>query len=780
MKSFSTGFRAIRVLVLSVALCLPLIACAASGTAPSAPPADSSHPVASAPEEIVIAGQVFSPDTTELTAPDGWTKDDLFEALNLLPNLTALHAEQVRLDVETIADLRHRCGDVAFTYTVSLGEQSIPSDARSLDLSLSQPDADVLFDALSVLPNVDAVRLGEWTGALGDLASLKDAYPDIAFTYSFTWLDLMFTSDQTEVSFEGRAIDDVSTLESVLSLLHPNVKADLCGCGLDDATMGRLSDAFPAKKLVWEIDLGFWGTLRTDARAYSTRSRKTDAEMANRMTSEDIAPLKYCTDLIALDLGHQLIEDISCLASLKNLQILILADNRISDLSPLSELTELRYAELFMNRISDLSPLSNLTNLLDLNLCTNRISDLTPLYPLKQLERLWYSNNAYTVEAHEALCKQLPGCNCNRKVWDETADGWREHPRYFWMMEQFEGWPRNLNGKSASASAPRITDVTVDGAIVRLRAEGAAAITDYCFTTKDVVPEPEHPDWRAYSEGVPIYKSDGTYFLRVRDADGTVSDAVPVTVSSGFSYILEAEGLGYLTEPIDDFLTRNGESIDRINTAIAENAVRAGLYSRASVAAAALTFYSRMADLKMALAYQPSGNFTREEDWGVSPEWGTRLGKSESDSQGVYQHAGMNCSTIIVWAYKQAGLNLNGTSRRFCIGDTGYVQRQNDNLAPLDSGDTGDIIATKTGHTILILDRVDGDGDGLSDSYLVLEMESPYLKLKVRDLHSIRLCSLYRMDAFFDGTGAYRKYARYWENTFFIPKEAFPAYYPES
>lgn len=342
MKSFSTGFRAIRVLVLSVALCLPLIACAASGTAPSAPPADSSHPVASAPEEIVIAGQTFLTDTTELTAPDGWTKDDLFEALNLLPDLTAIHAEQVRLDVETIADLRHRCGDVAFTYTVSLGEQSIPSDARSLDLSLSQPDADVLFDALSVLPNVDAVRLGEWTGALGDLASLKDAYPDIAFTYSFTWLDLTFSSDQTEVSFEGRAIDDVSTLESVLTLLHPNVKADLCGCGLDDATMGRLSDAFPAKKLIWEIDLGFWGTLRTDARAYSTRSRKTDAEMANRMTSEDIAPLKYCTDLIALDLGHQLIEDISCLASLKNLQVLILADNRISDLSPLSELTELR------------------------------------------------------------------------------------------------------------------------------------------------------------------------------------------------------------------------------------------------------------------------------------------------------------------------------------------------------------------------------------------------------------------------------------------------------
>ena len=65
----------------------------------------------------------------------------------------------------------------------------------------------------------------------------------------------------------------------------------------------------------------------------------------------------------------------------------------------------------------------------------------------------------------------------------------------------------------------------------------------------------------------------------------------------------------------------------------------------------------------------------------------------------------------------------------------------------------------------------------LSDSYLVLEMESPYLKLKLRDLHSIRMCTLYRMDAFFHDTGAYRKFVRFWPDSFRIPIDALPAYY---
>ena len=66
-----------------------------------------------------------------------------------------------------------------------------------------------------------------------------------------------------------------------------------------------------------------------------------------RLTSADIEVLKYCTDLQALDLGHQAITDISVIGDyLTQLRILILVDNKVNDLTPLSKLKHLHYLEL--------------------------------------------------------------------------------------------------------------------------------------------------------------------------------------------------------------------------------------------------------------------------------------------------------------------------------------------------------------------------------------------------------------------------------------------------
>ncbi len=323
---------------------------------------------------------------------------------------------------------------------------------------------------------------------------------------------------------------------------------------------------------------------------------------------------------------------------------------------------------------------------------------------------------------------------------------------------------------------PEIRKLRTEGAIVHFETD--VPVAAYCFTTLDILPDPEHPDWRPCSgTAFAVFKMDGTYFLRVRTEGGTVSDSVRVTVSSGFRYTIEAEGLDHLMEPIDTFLADHGDSIDAFNQSLAESAIEAGLYSRAAVGNVCMTFLTRLSDYGMTLSYQPSGNFTAQNDWGISPAWGTKMKKTETDSAGKYTRYSMNCGTIIIWAFKQAGLNLNSTGKRFCIGNTGLVSRMDDNKAKLDQGETGDIIATKTSHTMLILDRIDTDGDGLSDSYLVFEMESPYLKLKIRSLHSVRMCTLYRMGAFFDDSGAYRRFARYWEGSFYIPKSAFPDCY---
>ncbi len=249
-------------------------------------------------------------------------------------------------------------------------------------------------------------------------------------------------ADAEELSLEGIELSDTIELEILLPMLPKLSRVTMCGCKLSDDDMASLADAYPDIKFVWEISLGYWGKLRTDATAFSTRSSKSADELRYRLESDDIVMLRYCTELVALDLGHQHIEDISPLKSLTKLQVLILADNWISDLTPLAGMQELSYLELFINRIEDVSPLAELKNLEDLNLCSNRIEDISPLSELKNLKRLWYSNNKYSLESHNALAEAIPSCRCNRTVWDATADGWRETDRYFWMRVFFEGAPR--------------------------------------------------------------------------------------------------------------------------------------------------------------------------------------------------------------------------------------------------------------------------------------------------------------------------------------------------
>lgn len=330
--------------------------------------------------------------------------------------------------------------------------------------------------------------------------------------------------------------------------------------------------------------------------------------------------------------------------------------------------------------------------------------------------------------------------------------------------------------ETESAKAPMIVRVRTDGAVVFVVCDTPAEA--YCITTKPVIPPADHTDWRPmHGLTFSAFKSDGTYYVRVRGGNGAVSDPKRIVVRSDFRYVLEAEGQGHLMQPIGEFLEANGDSIEAFNERIAESAIRGGLYTRAGVANVSMRFMSDMAAHDMTLSYQPRGDFSLEENWGVSPSWGTKMQREEKDACGVYRHYGMNCGTILIWAYKQAGLNIGKAGGRRGIYDSGMRHYKDDNKKKLNNGDTCDFIATKTGHTMMILDRVDTDEDGLSDSYLVLEMESPYLKLKLRSLYSVRLCTLYDMSAVFDDTGLFRQYTRDYTGSYLIKKRLFPEYY---
>ena len=154
-------------------------------------------------------------------------------------------------------------------------------------------------------------------------------------------------------------------------------------------TVGRkrieeMAERYPHIEFGWTMEVGDH-LVRTDATCFSTLHYSADTPHPTR----EIALLRFCKNLRALDIGHNAVDDLSFLYELPELRVLIVACNRIEDITPIAELKHLEYLEMFSNFVRDISPLEHLPYLAHLNLGYNNISDLSPLHRMPQLKRLW-------------------------------------------------------------------------------------------------------------------------------------------------------------------------------------------------------------------------------------------------------------------------------------------------------------------------------------------------------------------------------------------------------
>jgi Leucine-rich repeat (LRR) protein len=139
------------------------------------------------------------------------------------------------------------------------------------------------------------------------------------------------------------------------------------------------------------------------------------------LTTTDIEPLKYMTNLTMLNLGNNQINDIIVLHELTSLTCLELGNNQIIDIKALGELTNLTRLELgsFVynsvlpkgNQIIDISPLRQLSNLEYLDLGDNQINDINVLKNLGKLTSLVLWGNPIDEEQIKELQEALPNCN---------------------------------------------------------------------------------------------------------------------------------------------------------------------------------------------------------------------------------------------------------------------------------------------------------------------------------------------------------------------------------
>ena len=390
---------------------------------------------------VDLYGETTFCDSTEVDLT-GKDLSDLTKLRAALPYFTRLERVVSGDGVIPLTELESLEKDfpgVRFCITalVDVYGQTLRSDVTEIDLKGAAVGAD-LADLLAHFPDLKEVDLHGAGLAGADQLALAEAFPDVTFAWEVELFGTVYDYTVEELDFTGNT-DATPDLIRKYARLFPCLKRlDMSECGASDEEMAALREDLPGVKVVWRLYMGDF-TLKTDDVTFAVLIRKDDPR--KQLRSEDIQVLRYCTDLRALDLGHQLITDISVIGDyLPELRVLILADNQITDISPLSKLKHLHYLELFVNGrgLCDLTPLASCRELVDLNISyLYGFKDFSPLMDLPLLERLWLENTSVTKGQLKELENRYPNAVIVTEGKGSVDQGWRTHRRYYAMLDMF-------------------------------------------------------------------------------------------------------------------------------------------------------------------------------------------------------------------------------------------------------------------------------------------------------------------------------------------------------
>ena len=276
-----------------------------------------------------------------------------------------------------------------------------------------------------------------------------------------------FDTEAGQIDMGEQVVTDYNQFIAFLRQFPNLKKVDMFATLIPEDKVQKLEKAFPDVSFGWYLKMMRYHFIRSDAEAYST----LHGQHPNH-PSKEFALLKYCTELKALDLGHNNLTSVTFLRSMPGLRVLIFAENpNLKNVEEIGNLPELEYLELFTCGITDISPLTKCTHLLDLNLGNNKVKDWRPLKQMTWLKRLWIPGMCAKkmtaeelAELQEALPDTLIMADGKYKS-NPVGNGWRtdpgtkaNHPHYDVIYQIFhtdtyipfeDSWP--LSGAEGDA-----------------------------------------------------------------------------------------------------------------------------------------------------------------------------------------------------------------------------------------------------------------------------------------------------------------------------------------
>lgn len=384
---------------------------------------------------VSLSGTAYQNDAAVLHIEDPSVRE-LEELLPFLPDVTLIRLSGVLPDITELNHLQDAFPEISFQWEVMFEGTALDSTVKKLDLSektIGYASAETL---LSWFPELEAVDMRGCGLSDGEMMALAQCYPQCFFLWNMHIGDIEVSTDAEEIDISGQEMESTEQIE-VLLPYFPNLKRVIMSfCGFDDETMDALNQRYEDIRFIWSVKIRNV-YVRTDATYFYPftfyRSMVVD--------SDDLYPLRYCTDMVAIDIGHMTtVDNCEWAAFMPNLKYLVIVETAITDLTPLSNLKNLVFLEIFTTDITDYSPLLGCTALEDLNL-GKTYGDPAPIAQMTWLKNIWWSGIAGTYglpcsNAPELLAEALP--NTRMKFFLETPNvknGWRQLDNYYAMRD---------------------------------------------------------------------------------------------------------------------------------------------------------------------------------------------------------------------------------------------------------------------------------------------------------------------------------------------------------
>ena len=378
--------------------------------------------------QVSIGGQNWAKDVEEILVEQA-EASELEQYLPYLPQVKSVTISTYCPDSEAMYALREAYPQVAFSWKAQVCGVAAGVDDTEIDLTgASGVTAEALAEDLKYFTNLEYVALPDADLDKDAMLALQETYPGVAFDWNFDLCGVAVNATAEEIDLSGIAMDSVDEVEAALALL-PNVKKiDMSYCGISNEDMDAFNRRYEDVQIVWTVSIGSM-QVRTDA----------DWVMPGKynifLTNNDCYNLRYCTELLVLDLGHMYINNCDFLAYMPHLKYLILADTDVTDITPLANCKELLFLEIFQTPIKDYSVFKELTALEDLNICYTYGDDVTPLTEMTWLKRLWFAGAGATEEFQAQLTAALPDTQLVFRSASSTGEGWRFGQRYYEMRD---------------------------------------------------------------------------------------------------------------------------------------------------------------------------------------------------------------------------------------------------------------------------------------------------------------------------------------------------------